>query len=75
MGHIRELTLGAVIIIMIIIAGCSTLQPDTPSYNNDKDPIVGLWFSKSPDSVTYFIFGYSCILTTNLVTKIRGENG
>lgn len=52
----RELTLGAVIIIIIFIAGCSTLQPDTPFYNNDKDPIVGIWFSDSTNSVTYFIF-------------------
>ncbi len=56
MCRIRELTLGAVIISIIISAGCSTLKPDTPSYNNDKNPIVGLWFSESPDSVTYFIF-------------------
>ena len=56
MCRIRELTLGAVSISIIISAGCSTLKPDTPSYNNDKNPIVGLWFSESPDSVTYFIF-------------------
>ena len=69
MCRIRELTLGAVIISIIISAGCSTLKPDTPSYNNDKNPIVGLWFSESPDSVTYFIF------YENLTFTARSRSG
>lgn len=56
MCHIRKLTLGIVFISIIIIAGCVTSKPDLPSYNNDKDPIVGIWTSTSQGSVTYFIF-------------------
>jgi hypothetical protein len=39
-----------------IIAGCSTVQPGSPSPGSQKDPIVGLWISGETGSVTFFRF-------------------
>jgi hypothetical protein len=41
---------------IIMIAGCSTVQPGSLTADNKTDPIVGSWISRDSDSVTYFRF-------------------
>ena len=48
--------LAGFVIIMIMIAGCSTVNPGSPPRDNGADTITGLWISNGSDSVTYFHF-------------------
>ena len=45
-----------VLVGVMVASGCTTMQPGFTPPDGQQDPIVGLWISREPDTMTYYRF-------------------